>query len=336
MTTPALAAPPDAPTPAPKTPPHRVVWEIVRDAGLSFVRNDCMTMAAATAYYTLFSLPPLVMLVLMIAGAVVDAQTFTSELRLQLETQFSPKMADLIVSLADNLQSMEGGGVVATLTGLGSLLFGATGGFAKLQETLNRIWGVRSNPDSNGLLAFMLKRLLSFGMVLALMGMMGLSMMATMLLGVVTEFMGPWLPDAFNGPMLELTNTGLSFALLALTFAAMYKILPDVNLSWRDVWMGGVITAVLFIVGKALISVYIGTGSVGSAFGAAGSIAVLLVWLYYTLVVLLFGAELTHAIATRHGDPITPSRGAVWLDAPEAPDPASPSDNTTKPTQETP
>jgi len=192
---------------------------------------------------------------------------------------------------------------------IGGLLFGATGAFVSLQTALNRAWEVEPDPKSGGIRNFITKRLFSLGMVLGIAFLLLVSLAVTAALSAVGGALFGGLGKMFG----EILNFLLTFAVITLLFGAMFKVLPDAKIGWRDVWVGAIATALLFVIGKTLIGLYIGQSDPGSTFGAAGSLAVLLVWIYYAAVILLLGAEFTQAWMKMHGRTIEPEAGAVRI-----------------------
>jgi membrane protein len=272
-----------------------------------FGEDECAVRAAALAYYTVFALPPLLILLIIVAGMVWDP----ADVERALESQFAGMMGEsgaqqihTIITQADRPGS---GGLFATLASIGGLVFGATGAFIQLQGALNRAWEVKPDPAAGGMVNFITKRMLSLGMVLGIAFLLAVSLALTSAISAMSGMLGGAIPE----PLLHVMNFALSFAVLGLLFAAMFKVLPDADVAWRDVWVGGAVTALLFVAGKFAIGFYLGRSSPGDAFGAAGALAVVLVWAYYSGMILLFGAEFTQQWAKRRGSGIRPSDGAV-------------------------
>jgi membrane protein len=199
-------------------------------------------------------------------------------------------------------------GRLAAIIGLGALLFGATGALSQLQASLNRVWGVKPDPQAGGLKQFVLKRILSLAMVLVIGFLLLVALVVTTAVSAVSE---RWLPGSWSRPLLLVANQGADFAVVTLLFAALFKVLPDAKISWRDVWVGAGATALLFVLGKFALGFYLGRSDIGSAFGVAGSLALILVWIYYSGLILLLGAEFTQVWARRYGTEIQPAAGAV-------------------------
>jgi membrane protein len=291
----------------------RPLWHVTLRAFQDWWNDNCLRLAASLAYYTALSLAPLVLLIVGVIGLVLDRQHVGAQISAQLEGLIGPAGRELVTSIlaATNPQ----GGTIATLIGLATLLIGATAVFGELQATLNLIWEVRPAPTKGvwaGIWALLRDRIFSLTLVLALAFLLLVSLViSAALAGAAAWFQGP--EQALVSRLLELA---VSLLVLTFVFALLYMYVPDAEIGWRDVWLGGFITAVLFTIGKTAIGFYLGQASVGSAYGAAGSLVVLLVWVYYSALIMFFGAEFTHAWATRHGE-VTPQPHAMPGAAPQ-------------------
>jgi membrane protein len=283
------------------------IFQIVKAAFSDFGDDECAVRAAALSYYTIFALPPLLMLLLMIAGMVWDPQ----DVQRAMEGQFSSMMGaaggEQVRTMIAQADRPGSGGVVATVLSIAGLLFGATGAFMQLQGALNRAWEVKPDPEQGGIMRFITKRILSLGMVLGVGFLLAVSLALTAAVSALGGAFGGALPEG----LLHAITFVASFAVLALLFAAMFKVLPDAKVAWHDVWVGGAVTALLFVAGKFALGLYLGRSSPGDAFGAAGALAVVLVWIYYAGMILLFGAEFTQQWARQRGSGIEPEEGAV-------------------------
>lgn len=284
---------------------------LVKDSGKSFIDDDCPTQAAALSYYTIFSLPALLMLILLILGAVLDPRDIQGQMETQMGSLMGPSATEQIRTILQQQQQPGSGGLLPTILSLGALILGATGAFGQLQAALNRAWGVAPDPDEGGLKAFLLKRVFSFGMILSVAFLLLVSLVLSAALTAFGGALGSVLPDGVSGTLLQVVNQVISLLVIGALFAAIFKVLPDATIAWRDVWVGAAVTAVLFVVGKFLIGLYLGRSNPGQAFGAAGSLAVMLVWIYYSSMILLLGAEFTQVWAERRGGGIAPEKGAV-------------------------
>ena len=285
--------------------------ELIKSSVREFMDDDCTTMAAALSYYTVFSLPPLLLLILLLVGAVMDPQDVQGSLESNLQSLMGPRAGQTIRTILEHSQLPGSRGLIATVIGVGALILGAAGVFGQLQVALNRTWGVKPDPAQGGIKSFVLKRVFTFGMILALAFLLLVSLILSTVLAAFGGALGRWLPAGFSATLLQAINFAISFGVIALLFGAMFRVLPDARIRWRDVWVGATVTAFLFVVGKTLIGIYLGHSNPGQAFGAAGSLALLLVWIYYSSMILLFGAEFTQVWADQRGAGVTPERGAV-------------------------
>lgn len=285
-------------------------WQLLKEAASQWSEDKAPRMGAALAYYGVFSLAPLLLLAIAVAGLVFGEQAARGEVLGQIQSTVGPTAARAIEDLLQNA-SHPASGVTATVVSLVVLLFGASGLFLELQDALNTIWKVAPRPGL-GLMTMIRARLLSFAVVLGT-GLLLLALLAVSTgLTVVDTYLKPFAHALPGGPWLwKAVNLGVSFGLVAFLFALIYKLLPDAEVAWRHVGHGAVLTALLFNAGKYAIGLYLGETSVSSAFGAAGSVIILLVWVYYSAQILLFGAEFTRAYALRTGERVPPAPHAV-------------------------
>jgi membrane protein len=284
---------------------------LIRQSVQDFTDDDCPTMAAALSYYTIFSLPPLLVLILLLLGAVMDQRDVQNALEGQIGNLMGPAGREQITTILREAHLPGSKGILATALGIGALLLGATGAFGQLQAALNRAWEVKPDPAQGGLRSFILKRVFSFGMVLGVAFLLLVSLVVSAALSALGNALGGALPGGLDEWVGQLLNLAVSFAVITLLFATIFKVLPDARVPWRDIWPGAAVTALLFTVGKFLIGFYLGRTNPGEAFGAAGSLAVMLVWIYYSSMIVLFGAEFTQVWADRKGAGIRPAPGAI-------------------------
>lgn len=281
--------------------------KIFKGAFSGFSRDECGNRAAALAYYTIFALPPLLILLVTIAGKVFGPE----KVQRSLETQFAGIVGQSggqqIHQMMTHGMNTPGGGVFAMVASIVGLLLGATGAFLSLQEALNHAWEVKPDPKQGGIWNFISKRLLSLGMVFGLGFLLAVSLALTAAVSALSGAIGGGLAPV----LLKVVDVVVSVGILTLLFAALFKFLPDAKVAWRDLWVGGFATAVLFVVGKFVIGLYLGHSKPGDAFGAASALAVVLVWVYYAGLIILFGAEFTQEWATERGSGMEPREGAV-------------------------
>ena len=282
-------------------------WQMIKAAVNAWLDDYAPSMGAALSYYTLFSLAPLLIIVIAVAGMVFGQQAAQGEIVVQLRGIMGAEGAVAVEGILKAARE-PAKGMVATVVGIAILLIGATAIFAELQNALDRIWRVPALPAESGIWQLLRTRLLSFGLVLGLGFMLIVSLVVSAALAALGKWWGGWFQgwDVF----LEILNFAVSFGIFTLLFAMIYKIMPRANIPWRDVWTGAAVTALLFTIGKVLIGLYLGKSSLASGFGAAGSLVVLIAWVYYSAQIFLFGAEYTWVYANRHGSRVPmPSPG---------------------------
>lgn len=283
---------------------------IFKQALQSFMKDDCMTSAAALSYYTIFSLPASLMLIMLLVSSVMDPTDVQGGLESQLESLMGPGAGDEVRTILEETER-PGGGLIPTIVGLVALVFGGTGALGQLQAALNRAWNVAPDPHQGGIKSFLTKRLFSLGMLLSIAFLLLVSLVISATLSGLGDRLSGFLPSGLSGPLLHGLNLGVSLLVIGLLFATMFKVMPDAKIAWRSVWVGGFVTAVLFVLGKFLIGLYIGQSNPGEAYGAAGSLIVMLLWIYYSALIVLFGAEFTETWAEKRGEGIEPEEGAI-------------------------
>jgi membrane protein len=290
-------------------------WALFRKGVGDFLEDDPFEKAAAVSYYTLLALAPLLLLVLALAGTVFEREAVEGQVVAEMRGLVGEEGAKAIELVIENART-PGQNVLSIALGVFMLLIGASGVFLQLQSALNRIWDVAAAPRRSALLQFLRHRLLSMAMVFVLGFLLLVSLILSAVLSAINahyQTVMPW-PAVWHG-----ANALGSLLVITLLFATIYKVLPDVKLAWRDVWLGGLITAVLFTLGKFLIGAYIGRASIGSSYGAAGSVVVLVVWVYYASLIFFVGAEITQVYARWREGRIRPNDHAVV--APQQPPP---------------
>lgn len=268
------------------------VYRLVADAIRNFIADDCVTMAAALAYYTTFSVAPFLLIIISIVGLVFGRQAVQHDIQTQIQGLIGQGPAGQVGAMVRKAGQHSSLGVLSAALGVVALIIGATGAFTQLQTSLNRIWHVK--PDLKaGVRNFVGHRIISLGMILAIAFLLLVSLAVSAALSAFGDYISRFLPDGFSGPLLMAIGFVVSLAIIAALFAAIFKVLADVRIEWRDVWFGAGITALFFTVGKYLISMYLGHSAIASTYGAAGSFVLMVVWIYYSAMILLFGAELT-------------------------------------------
>lgn len=274
------------------------IWQLLKTTVQSWNDDYAQSMGAALSFYTLFSIAPLLLIVLSITGFVFGIEAARGEIAGQLESLLGEQGAIAVQALLQNVNK-PGEGLVASVVGVVLLLMGATSVFGELQNSLDRIWRAPERAKSNGIIALLHERLLSFGMILGIGFILLVSLVFSALLSAVNQW---WSPQ-FKESVMLLSSVNIIFGFLMTTamFALIYKLMPSVKILWREVWIGAVITAILFTVGKSLIGLYIGRSAIASGFGVAGSLVALLVWVYYSAQIFFLGAEFTWAYSKIYG-----------------------------------
>jgi len=294
----------------------RTLWSLLKETVAEWQRDNVGRCAAALSFYMVFSLAPSLMIIVAVAGLFAGRLAAETELFRQIEAFGGPRAASFLQILAEGAR--QGPGATSTVIGIALALFGATAVFVELQDSLNHIWHVRPKPE-RFFHRLLYTRLLSFLMVLGIGVLLLAALGAGAVLSAAEQLAGDLLP--LPGIIIQSTGLLISFALMVVLFALIYKILPDVLICWKDVWVGATITAVLMALGRFLITEYLARSTLRSVYGAAGSLVVILLWVYYSAQIFLFGAEFTQVYARRYGSNILPARGAVWRIRPDSPDP---------------
>ena len=283
---------------------------LLKESAKGWSDDNAQILGAALSYYSIFSIAPLLILAIAVAGAIFGAEAAQGQISQSLEGLIGKNGAEVIEAMVKAASSKPGTGLIATIIGTVTLLIGASTVFAQLQAALNIIWKVKPKPES-GLKQLIKDRFLSFGMVLGISFLLLVSLLLSTVLAVVGNFLSHLLP---GGAILwEAVNFLISVGVITTLFAMIFKFLPDAIIAWRDVWIGSFCTSVLFTLGKFAIGLYLGHGSVASAYGAAGSLVIVLVWIFYSSQILLFGAEFTRAYAIMSGSHIVPKKGATFV-----------------------
>jgi membrane protein len=276
------------------------------------------TRSASLSYYTVFSIAPLLLIATAVASFAFGREAVTGQLQSELEGMVGESGAKAIQEMMKSA-SKPGAGIVATILGVAMVVIGATGAFVELQDTLNDMWGVDKNKSS-GIIGFLRARFVSLAMVLVIAFLLLVSLVVSTGLSAVGAYSAQVLP-AWQ-ITLQIVNLVVSFVVITLLFAAIYKVLPNVRIAWRDVWLGAAVTSVLFSIGKLLIGLYLGKSSASSSYGAAGSFAVLLIWINFSSMILFLGAEFTQVVSRarrgikdKGGSEVVPSPTAQCIEA---------------------
>ncbi|HEX5106160.1 MAG TPA: YihY/virulence factor BrkB family protein [Pirellulaceae bacterium] len=283
---------------------RRIVIETVA----AFWNDECPRLAAALAFYLVFALPALLGFTVLVTATIVDREAVAARLSAHLEEAMGPAQAQQVLqALAQARQPQQSWW--AALAGAAVLVLSATGALQELQTALNRAWGVEPDPRQ-GRFAFLWKRLVSLGLLLAMAALLLVSLVASWALADLGVWIDPYLPDWLSSRSIWIANGLLSLALVTILTAGVFKFMPDAEVAWTDVWVGAAVTALLFVAGKIGLSLYFTTAAPASAYGAAGSLALVLLWVYYSAQALLLGAEFTEVWARHRGRIIGPEPGA--------------------------
>lgn len=272
------------------------IWQLIKQTFQRWNEHNATRLAASLAYYTIFSLAPLLVISIALLGLVVDQNNAQTQVVHQIEGLVGKEGGELASAMIQSAGSPQAG-LVATIVGVVTLLIGATGVFGELQNSLNLIWDVKSHVQ--GWRGQIFTRFLSFAMILVI----GFLLLVSLVASAVVSAFSQWLEVAAPGIgiLSQVLNFAIAFVTTTLLFACIFKILPDTKIAWRDVGVGAVVTALLFSIGRLLIGLYLGHSSVSSVYGAAGSLAVLLLWVYYSAQILFLGAEFTRVYASTYG-----------------------------------
>jgi membrane protein len=282
----------------------KTIWAVIKDAASQWANDKAWRLGAALAYYTVFSIAPLLVIVIAVLGMVYGQEAAEGRISEQMSGLVGPQGGKAIEAMVQSA-SQPGRGITGTILGIAMLVFGATGLFVQLQDALDTIWDVKPK-SGRGVWGFIKDRFLSFTMILGIAFLLLVSLVISAALSALGTLFGD-----FKSSILGLIiTTAIDLTVVTALFAMIYRFLPDAKIAWKDVWLGAAITAILFAVGKLAIGLYLGSSGVASGFGAAGSLAVLLVWLYYSAQIFLFGAELTRSYAILLGEGFEPKENA--------------------------
>jgi membrane protein len=288
---------------------HKVIWRLLKETFLKWHRAQASQLAAALAFYAVLSLAPTIVIVMAITGWVFGEEAVEGKIVEQTQDWVGEQAAEFIQSVIVSASKFSAG-ATATLMGIATLLFGATRLFAQLHVALNQLWDVRLKPG-RAVKGFLRTRLLAFVMVLGIGFFLLAFLMMSATLTAVSKLLSELLPIPAH---IRLMDFLISFVIITCLFAVIYKVLPDVKIAWRDVWVGSAVTSLLLTLGRFIIGLYIGITSVGSAYGAAASAFILLIWVYYSAQAFLFGAAFTHVYTQKYGSSIVPSKRAEQID----------------------
>jgi membrane protein len=286
------------------------LWRLVKEAASGFDDDKVLKLSGSLAYFTVFSIGPMIIIVIFLADLFFSREAIEGNIYGQIKGLVGPDAAIQVQDMIRNA-AISGKSTITAIIGFVTLLIGATGVFAEIQDSINTIWGLKPKPKK-GWLKMLVNRLLSFSVVVSLGFLMMVSLVINALMEALSGRLQAMFPD-LAVIIIYIINLVITFGVISLLFAIIFRVLPDAIIRWKDVMIGAMATAVLFMLGKFAITFYIGSSNVGSTYGAAGSLVVLLLWVYYSSVILYFGAEFTKAYAAEYGARIRPNEYAVWI-----------------------
>jgi membrane protein len=283
-------------------------WELLKLTFTEWMNDNTFEWSAALAFYTIFSIAPVLLIAVGVASFFLAPETAATRIVDEMEKLVGAQGANAVRQVIESSRGF-GKGIWAVSVGIVTLIMGATAVFGELQSALNRIWDVEAKPDRGVIMSLIVDRLRSFSIAVCVGFLLLVSLVISAVISGLQNYMNNWLPGI---PWVwQTANVIASFFVVAALFAMIYKFLPDVVISWKDVWIGAAVTALLFTAGKSLIGIYLGQTATASAFGAAGSLVVLLFWVYYSALISFLGAEFTQVYARRYGPGIRPKTHAV-------------------------
>lgn len=285
-------------------------WELLTLTFSEWTDDNAFELSAALAFYTIFSIAPILLIAVGVASFFLAPGIATNQIVGEMDKMIGAQGANAVRGVIESSRGI-GKGLWAMSVGIVTLVTGATAVFGELQSALNQIWDVKAKPDRGVIMSFVVDRVRSFSIAIGVGFLLLVSLVISAVINWLQHYMNNWLPGI---PWVwQMANVVSSFLVIAILFAMIYKFLPDVVISWKDVWIGAAVTALLFTAGKYLIGIYLGRTATASAFGAAGSLVVLLFWVYYSALISFLGAEFTQVYARRYGPGIQPQKHAVRL-----------------------
>ncbi|MES2629146.1 MAG: YihY/virulence factor BrkB family protein [Bacteroidota bacterium] len=290
------------------------IWQITKETASAWMDADPFRQSAVVAYYAIFSMPALLVIVIALAGFVFGEEAVRGQIAGQIGSALGPETAKQVQEIIANASKGDTS-LIATIISVITLILGCTGVFDQLQVSLNKIWQVQSIAKKKWLKTIK-DRLFSFGIVISIGFLLLISLLITTLLAAFSALLKQYFPE-FMLSIFELINFLISFGVITVLFALMFKVLPDTHIGWKNVWIGAIATAFLFILGKFALGIYFGKAQPGSAYGAAGSIVLIMLWVSYSCMIVFFGAEFTKQYLLHYGGKITPTKDAVLMTPPQ-------------------
>ena len=290
------------------------IWNLIVLSAQKYKKDDPIRLAGTTAYFTVFALAPIIIIIISVIGLLLGQETIEEKAFAELNSLLGDQGAEMIRGFVENYKDTERD-ILGTIIGFGIFIFSATSFFTVLQKSLNFVWRIRAKP-SRGILKTLKDRVLSFGMVLSLGLLLLISLVIDATIAVLKDFLTERLPG-LTVFLIRVGNFVISFGIIMVIFAMIYKFLPDARIKWRVTWMGALITTILFVAGRTLIGLFLGNANVGIMYGAAGSLFVILLWVFYSSIIFFFGAEITQQYAEIYSHGIQPKDYAVAIEISE-------------------
>lgn len=288
----------------------REVKELLVETGKRWMAADPFRQSAAISYYAIFAIPGLMVIIIWAAGLFFGEEAVRGEISNQISGMIGSETAESVEEITEESAVERDSSWFMKIIGIGALVVGATTLFFQLQKSLNYLWNVEAAPENN-IKKLLLDRASSLGLILVIAFLLLISLIISSMISAVSEYISGYFGDEIYY-LVEVVNFVVSIAIISLLFACMFKFLPDVEIRWQSVWVGAIVTAILFTIGKTLLGLYFGIADPTSSFGAAGTIILLILWVNYSCLILFFGAEFTQVYAKKYGHPITPSNYAKW------------------------
>ena len=286
------------------------VYTYLKQVFTEFLEDNILKYSASLAYYTVFSLAPVLIVIISICGVLFGKEAIEGHIYSQIKGLVGSDAASQVQDTIKNIH-LTGHNVFATIVSVIILLIGATGIFGEVQDSLNKIWGLRIKKRKTWW-KLIINRLLSFSLIISIGFVMMVSLLLNALISAFGNFLGRYFSE-FSVILVQITDSVITFVITTFLFSLMFKMLPDAKIKWKDVLIGGLITSVFFTLGKLAIGYYLGSSNIASVYGAAGSIMIIMVWVYYSSIILYLGAEFTKVYAKLHGGKIFPNEYAVWI-----------------------
>lgn len=290
------------------------VFSLLKKASVKYKKDDPVRLAGTAAYFMIFAMAPIIIIIVSLIGILLDEQTIQEKIFVEINNLIGENGTQYIRDLVANYQDT-GKGIIGTIVGFLVFIFTSTSFFAVLQRSLNYIWRIRAKP-SRGILKALKVRVISFGLILSLGLVLLVSLVLEAGLAILQDFLSDLLPE-LTIYLLKAGNVVITFGIIMLILAMIYKFLPDAKIKWKVTWMGAFITSLLFMAGKALIGVFIGNSNISLMYGAAGSLIVILLWVFYSTIIFFYGAEITYQYARMYSRDIQPKAHAVRIQVQE-------------------